>query len=444
MRIGGYVVVEDGRRERRLGYVTEVTLAAPDRAPGPGTRPADAPRRVARLEGRLLEGQDEPFGDAPIRVATADEVARWLAAVKPARAMLDVGSVALAESVPLALDAGAFDRHTFLCGQSGSGKTYALGTILERLLAETSLRIVVLDPNSDFVRLAELRDDVGEEVIPRYRAAASGIDVRRAGDAGPERLHVRFREFDAAERAAVLRLDPIDDRDGLRRLVAKPEGSSSTIRAVTSVSPDAETVLAELEESNRLLVQQVFKPIANEYRISVPAPGSAEEGRSLLYVKQKKMRIREDIRFRVSPDDPEHLFMIKSKSVFEFRGRHEVLDAHGAVIGMLEKDFGRSLLRSHWHVRDAAGTEVLEGHEASWIVALLRRFADLGPDFFSLLTWLPFNFVLLREGRQVGTYKRVLGKFRDRYVVELEPDLGDVDRRLIVAFAIGLDALQDR
>jgi uncharacterized protein YxjI len=63
---------------------------------------------------------------------------------------------------------------------------------------------------------------------------------------------------------------------------------------------------------------------------------------------------------------------------------------------------------------------------------------------FSLLTWLPFNFVLLREGRQVGTYKRVLGKLRDRYLLELEPELGDVDRRLIVAFAIGLDALQDR
>jgi hypothetical protein len=125
MRIGGYVVVEDGRRERRLGYVTEVTLAAPDRAPGPGTRPADAPRRVARLEGRLLEGQDEPFGDAPIRVATADEVARWLAAVKPARAMLDVGSVALAESVPLALDAGAFDRHVPLRPVGLSRRTHS-------------------------------------------------------------------------------------------------------------------------------------------------------------------------------------------------------------------------------------------------------------------------------------------------------------------------------
>jgi uncharacterized protein YxjI len=63
---------------------------------------------------------------------------------------------------------------------------------------------------------------------------------------------------------------------------------------------------------------------------------------------------------------------------------------------------------------------------------------------FSLLTWLPFNFVLLRGGQQVGTYKRVLGKFRDRYILELDPEIGDVDRRLIVAFAVGLDALQDR
>jgi uncharacterized protein YxjI len=213
---------------------------------------------------------------------------------------------------------------------------------------------------------------------------------------------------------------------------------------VTSAPSDARTVLAELEGTNRLLVQQVFKPIANEYRISVPTPGSTEEGRPLLYVKQKRMKIREDIRFRLSPDDAEHLFMIKSKSVFEFRGRHEVLDGDGTVIGMLEKDFARSLIRSHWHVRDASGSEVLEGHEASWVVALLRRFANLGPDWLSLLTWLPFNFVLRREGQEVGTYKRVLGKFRDRYVLELAPELGGADRRLIVAFAIGLDALQDR
>jgi uncharacterized protein YxjI len=156
------------------------------------------------------------------------------------------------------------------------------------------------------------------------------------------------------------------------------------------------------------------------------------------------MSIREDIRFRVDPDAEPHLFMIQSKSVFEFRGRHNVLDADGAVIGMLEKSFGASLLRSHWIVRNAAGEQVLEAHEASWIIAIVRRFAELGPGLVDLLSYLPFNFVLKRGGEEIGRYKRVLGSFRDRYVLELDPGIGDVDRRLLVAFTVALDALQDR
>jgi uncharacterized protein YxjI len=213
---------------------------------------------------------------------------------------------------------------------------------------------------------------------------------------------------------------------------------------MTDVSHDSQTVLGEIASADRILIQQVFKPIGNEYRISIPDPGSTDEGTPLLYVKQKKLKIREDIRFRLSPDDENHVFMIKSKSVFEFRGRHDVLDAEGQSIGLLEKDFGRSLLRSHWHVRNAIGDEVLEAHEASWAIALLRRVAGLLPEWLSVLGWLPFNFVFRRDGGQVGSYRRVLGKFRDRYVVELRPELADVDRRLIVAFAVGLDALQDR
>ena len=199
-----------------------------------------------------------------------------------------------------------------------------------------------------------------------------------------------------------------------------------------------------MNASNRFLVQQVFKPIGNEYRISIPAPGSSEEGRPLLFVKQKKLKIKEDIRFRLDPDREEHLFMIKAKTVFEFRGRHEVLDADGQVIGMIEKDFAKSLLRSHWHVRDAGGSELFEAHEASWPVAIIRRVADMLPDFLAALTWLPFNFVFMRDGTQVGTYRRVLGKLRDRYVLELGESIGDADRRVVLAFAVALDALQDR
>jgi uncharacterized protein YxjI len=206
----------------------------------------------------------------------------------------------------------------------------------------------------------------------------------------------------------------------------------------------AEDVLARLQSSDRFLIQQLFKPIGNEYRISIPAPGSSEEGEPVLFVKQKKLKIKEDIRFRASPDDDAHVFMIKSKTVFEFRGRHVVLSANDQVIGMLEKDFARSLIRSHWRVRDAEGNELFEGQEKSLAIALIRRFAGFASEWLDALQWLPFNFVLLKGEQEAGTYRRVLGKLRDRYVLELGPPLHDVDRRLVLALAVALDALQDR
>ncbi len=211
---------------------------------------------------------------------------------------------------------------------------------------------------------------------------------------------------------------------------------------------DAASVLERLASTDRILVQQVFRPIGNEYRISIPAPGTTGEGEPLLFVKQKKMSVREDIRFRLGPDDAPHLFRIKSRSVFEFAGKHAVLDDSDQEIGSLQKSFGRSLLRSHWLVYDAQGVQVLEAHEASWIVALIRRFIELVPfigDILFGLQWLPFNFVLRHGDREIGSYRRVLGSFRDRYVLEVDHEgSAAIDRRLLVAFTIALDALQDR
>ena len=163
--------------------------------------------------GMLLDGGAAPFHDLPVSRADEQRVAAWLSESRPPRAELDVGELATEPGVRFLLDAGGFDRHTFFCGQSGSGKSYALGAVLERLLLETSLRIVVLDPNSDFVRLGSVRDDVDGDAGSSYRRAAEGVVVRRSGPDGSDRLHVRFTDCEAEEQAAVLRLDPIRDRD---------------------------------------------------------------------------------------------------------------------------------------------------------------------------------------------------------------------------------------
>ena len=166
--------------------------------------------RAARGEGVILSGDGAPFHDATIRAATPEEVAAWLGDSAVDRAQLPVGELRLAPGVPFALDAGGFDRHTFFCGQSGSGKTYSLGVVLEQLLLQTTLPIVVLDPNSDMTRLREVRDGVDPAIAERWRALAPGIDIRSGTDVTAVRAS---RELSREALAAMLRLDPVTDRE---------------------------------------------------------------------------------------------------------------------------------------------------------------------------------------------------------------------------------------
>ena len=132
--------------------------------------------RLARGAGIVLDTDGGPFHAARLRAAgEAGRVASWLARTRPDRAGLTIGDLLLAPGVPAILDSGGLARHTFMCGQSGSGKTYSLGLLLERVLAETSLRVVILDANSDYVGLPRPRDgaDPGWQPATRTSRARS-------------------------------------------------------------------------------------------------------------------------------------------------------------------------------------------------------------------------------------------------------------------------------
>lgn len=123
---------------------------------------------------------------------------------------LPIGTL-LSTGLPALLQAPRLNRHTFWCGQSGSGKTYALGVLLEQVLLHTALPIVVLDPNSDFVHLGSVRDDVS--VAEAAVLADRSIRVLSPAAERGDRLLVRFVEMDIRSRAAMLQLDPIRDAE---------------------------------------------------------------------------------------------------------------------------------------------------------------------------------------------------------------------------------------
>jgi hypothetical protein len=169
------------------------------------------------------------------------------------KAGLDIGwSPFGSPDVRTTLHSGGFNRHTFLCGQSGSGKTFSLGVVLERLLLDTTLPMIVIDPNSDFVRLGDLRGKAAydrtlarptttegyDDLSQRYRAAAGRLRVLRPGDPDLP-LQIRFSELTAYEQAAVLKLDPLRDRtefSAYGRIVEEMGDESYSLQDVRAAS----------------------------------------------------------------------------------------------------------------------------------------------------------------------------------------------------------------
>ena len=212
---GAYVSLET-EEGSRLGQITDLThtteRADVEAATGGGS--SGVLLRMAGGTGLVLDVDAPPFHDARIRPAEPREVAAWFERAAPRdRAGLIAGEFLLAGGVPAVLDSGGFSRHTFMCGQSGSGKTYSLGLLLERVLAQTTLRMVILDPNSDFVGLGRLRDDAEADSSAAYERVQEEVLVWSHGVSGDRELRLRFAELDFAIQGALLDLDPIRDRE---------------------------------------------------------------------------------------------------------------------------------------------------------------------------------------------------------------------------------------
>ncbi len=111
---------------------------------------------------------------------------------------------------------------------------------------------------------------------------------------------------------------------------------------------------------------------------------------------------------------------------------YDVRAADGTPLGTFRKDFGKSLLRSTFHL--SAPDLEATGQERNQAVAILRRFVELPFTFH-------FDFTDQATGAVVMSSERQMS-LRDRYFVTVPDER--VDFRLAAAMAVGLDALLAR
>jgi uncharacterized protein YxjI len=189
--------------------------------------------------------------------------------------------------------------------------------------------------------------------------------------------------------------------------------------------------LSTLQAQQTLFVKQKFTLMVNRYEVWSADP-AGNPGDLVAFAEQKRMAFKEQVTLFTDASKTSVLAGFKARKVMDLGGAYDVTDNNGAPIGLFRKDFAASLIRSTWHL-EAPGAAPATGQERNMLVALLRRFTDI--------TFLPYHFDFVRGGTAVLAVEKQWG-IRDTYVVTIsDPHL---DRRLVIAMAVGLDALQSR
>jgi uncharacterized protein YxjI len=191
-------------------------------------------------------------------------------------------------------------------------------------------------------------------------------------------------------------------------------------------------IVDQLQAQQQLFVRQRVRLMVNQYQVHSVAPDGTE-GPLLAFAQQKRMAFKEQVTLYTDDSKQQPLFGFKARQRLDLGATYDIVDAAGTAIGLFRKDFKASLLRSTWIV-EQPGLGAARGQERSLPVALLRRFVDS-------LSWLPYHFDFLIGDQPAFSVVKKWG-LRDKYLIEVQnPQL---DRRLVVAMAVGLDALQSR
>lgn len=123
---------------------------------------------------------------------------------------IEIGTLLYRPNVKVTLDPNGLRRHLAIIAQTGAGKSYLTGLLIEKLV-KLGATILVFDPNSDYVLLRRKRNlrefsSIAENVtiyrIPEIPTRFSDIEI-----GGIEKFSIKFSELDDEQILEILGID---------------------------------------------------------------------------------------------------------------------------------------------------------------------------------------------------------------------------------------------
>ena len=159
-------------------------------------------------------------------------------------------------------------------------------------------------------------------------------------------------------------------------------------------------------------------------------------GNLLGYVKQKLLKLKEDINVFADEGQTQHLFNIKADRVLDFSANYRFTNSHGAVIGAIRRRGMRSIWKANYEISDSAGNQVLQIKEENGWVKVVDAVAGEIP-ILGMFTGYLFNpaYIISRtDGTPIARLQKEPAFFEGKFKLEPQTQLsGDEETRVLLS-----------
>lgn len=159
---------------------------------------------------------------SPVYLAPDELLQRFFTHKKPTA--IEIGTLLYRPNVKVTLDPNGLRRHLAIIAQTGAGKSYLTGLLLEKLV-KLGATILVFDPNSDYVLLRRKKNNLRE-----FSSIAHNVTIYRIPQVqgrfteeligGIESYSVRFSELENEQIAEILGISEYSNiRDAVEKAI---------------------------------------------------------------------------------------------------------------------------------------------------------------------------------------------------------------------------------
>ena len=168
-------------------------------------------------------------------------------------------------------------------------------------------------------------------------------------------------------------------------------------------------------------------------------------GNLIGYVKQKLLKLKEDINVYADEQQTRHLYNIKADRILDFSPRYNFTDNRGNHIGAIKRQGMRSIWKANYEVFDNQNKQVLQIHEENaWVKVVDSIIGEIPVvGMFSGYLFNPAYIVSRTDGAFVARLSKQPAFFESKFELDSKIQLS-VDEEARILLSVLTTALLER